>query len=289
MMMYPNEEIIIFGDKFSKCKDCWESEFVDTWKFYILALNDVGRKTEMESLLSKFIQIYGINNVHSYLPFAKLALTYSFSSDLIKKFAYIMEVINKDSYKEQIHKILINKTIAVVGNCISNLENKNGKEIDSHDIVIRFNNYQIEGFQDYVGTKTNIWAYNGSDVKDLSDINQYDFIFISSNVMFKMIDQNIENIYNLLQRVPNKIVFYPVSYLNELLRHINHWTTTGTYLLYSLIKEGFIPNRYGFQDPNKEYVANYFLPQTGKRSSWHHMGKEYNFISKIIENYNHNT
>jgi hypothetical protein len=123
----------------------------------------------------------------------------------------------------------------------------------------------------------------------MNDINHYDFIFISPNVMFKMIDQNIENIYNVLQLYPNKIVFLPVSYWSEILRHINHWTTTGTYLLYSLIKEGFIPNRYGFQDPNKEHVNNYFQPQTGKRNSWHHMGKEYIFISKMIENYNHNT
>ena len=60
--------------------------------------------------------------------------------------------------------------IAVVGNggCILNKEN--GKIIDSHDIVVRFNNANIEDFKKSTGTKTtdlviNCHVYNEVDLK----------------------------------------------------------------------------------------------------------------------------
>jgi hypothetical protein len=56
---------------------------------------------------------------------------------------------------------LSGKSIAVVGNARTIRER--GKEIDAHDIVIRFNNCKIEGYEKLVGTKTDIWvsAANG--------------------------------------------------------------------------------------------------------------------------------
>ena len=61
-------------------------------------------------------------------------------------------------------RFLKNKTIAVVGNAIIN---KNyGKEIDSNDVVVRFNNFEIEGYEEKVGTKTTVWAHcQRDDVK----------------------------------------------------------------------------------------------------------------------------
>jgi len=49
------------------------------------------------------------------------------------------------------------KTI-LIGNGPSALSKKLGKEIDEFDTVVRFNTYRIEGFEEYVGTKTDIWV-----------------------------------------------------------------------------------------------------------------------------------
>lgn len=38
------------------------------------------------------------------------------------------------------------------------LEKKLGSIIDTYDIVIRCNNFEIEGYEEYVGTKTDIWS-----------------------------------------------------------------------------------------------------------------------------------
>lgn len=55
--------------------------------------------------------------------------------------------------------IPIDKTLAIVGNGGSLIGNKKGDEIDSFDIVIRFNNYQLgDTYTCDVGSKESIWC-----------------------------------------------------------------------------------------------------------------------------------
>lgn len=46
----------------------------------------------------------------------------------------------------------------LIGNGPSALKNKCGKIIDQCSTVIRFNNFHIDGYEEYVGTKTDIWV-----------------------------------------------------------------------------------------------------------------------------------
>lgn len=50
------------------------------------------------------------------------------------------------------------KTLVVVGNGGSTLNCKNGRFIDNCDVVIRIKKFVLEGFEEFVGTKTDIWA-----------------------------------------------------------------------------------------------------------------------------------
>jgi len=51
----------------------------------------------------------------------------------------------------------------VIGNSPSVLEYEYGKFIDEYfDVVIRCNWYRIEGFEKYVGTKTDVWSFRHS-------------------------------------------------------------------------------------------------------------------------------
>ena len=51
-------------------------------------------------------------------------------------------------------------TLAVVGNAPSVLEYGIGPEIDRHDIVVRFNECPLEGFEEHVGRRTTILVTN---------------------------------------------------------------------------------------------------------------------------------
>jgi hypothetical protein len=61
--------------------------------------------------------------------------------------------------KEEFHSFCEAKSIAIVGNSKALLEHNFGQDIDAHDIVLRFNaGYPEPKFQQYVGTRTDIWA-----------------------------------------------------------------------------------------------------------------------------------
>lgn len=47
--------------------------------------------------------------------------------------------------------------IIIVGNGTSITDHKNGNKIDAFDTVLRFNGFKINGYEEYTGTKTNIW------------------------------------------------------------------------------------------------------------------------------------
>ena len=55
--------------------------------------------------------------------------------------------------------------IIVVGNAASLLKEKNGNLIDSFDIVIRLNKFVTEGYEEYVGKKTNIYCSKWFNMK----------------------------------------------------------------------------------------------------------------------------
>ncbi len=49
-------------------------------------------------------------------------------------------------------------SIILVGNGPTATERKSADLIELYDQIVRFNNFETEGFEEYVGTRTNIWA-----------------------------------------------------------------------------------------------------------------------------------
>ncbi len=57
--------------------------------------------------------------------------------------------------------ICFNSRCLIIGNGPSVLEHKKGHIIDAFDEIIRFNKFKIKGYEEYVGTKTTIYATFG--------------------------------------------------------------------------------------------------------------------------------
>ena len=67
--------------------------------------------------------------------------------------------------KKEINEYFDGKTVAVVGSAPSVLENVGGY-IDSHDLVVRVNNYKLKGYEDNVGRRCDVhYSFYGSSVK----------------------------------------------------------------------------------------------------------------------------
>lgn len=50
--------------------------------------------------------------------------------------------------------------IVLVGNGPSAVDRLLGKEIDAHDLVVRFNNFILNGYEDFIGRRTDVHAVN---------------------------------------------------------------------------------------------------------------------------------
>jgi hypothetical protein len=65
------------------------------------------------------------------------------------------------------------QNIIIVGNGTSLLDKKNGRLIDSFDIVVRFNSYKIKNYEQHTGIKTNIWfTVNKSHLSEIKNFNR---------------------------------------------------------------------------------------------------------------------
>ena len=57
-----------------------------------------------------------------------------------------------------------NNSIIIIGNVPSVLNYNFGKLIDNQPLVARINNYQTNGYEKKIGTKTDVW-FNGANSK----------------------------------------------------------------------------------------------------------------------------
>lgn len=69
-------------------------------------------------------------------------------------------------------------SIILVGNGTSILDNKNGEKIDSFENVVRFNSFKTKGFEQYTGSKTNIWVTVSQ--YHINRINLFDKVIVHS-------------------------------------------------------------------------------------------------------------
>lgn len=66
----------------------------------------------------------------------------------------------------ELDRFLEGRTIAVVGNGPCDSGKGLGAEIDAHDVVVRFNNYRIEGFERDYGSRVDVWVKCGAEDVD---------------------------------------------------------------------------------------------------------------------------
>jgi len=67
--------------------------------------------------------------------------------------------------QQYIKSFFKDKRVAIIGSAPSCLDNK-GSDINAYDIVVRVNNYKIQGFEDRVGNRTDVfYSFYGSSIK----------------------------------------------------------------------------------------------------------------------------
>lgn len=77
---------------------------------------------------------------------------------------------------------MANKKIIVIGNAPYNPRRKLGKIIDDCDVIVRFNFFQLEGYEQYIGSRTTAWCFRNSMWKNIKEQeNQCDQMWIMAS------------------------------------------------------------------------------------------------------------
>lgn len=175
---------------------------------YISYLIENTEYNEAKKALQIYMNTHELKDIDRFLLISNFAYKNNIINDaVIKKAHKVFNELELNNKNNTLYKVLKGKSIAIVGNSPSALGLNKGKEIDAHDIVIRFNNYQTSGFEKDYGEKTDIWARGsgGDDVIKRRD-NKYKLVIWEAdyNHFFVHFD-HLDVMYN---QIKNNILIY---------------------------------------------------------------------------------
>lgn len=265
------------------------------WLSYMCLLLQYNQKSKADELLEQYTRgINGTKHIELFLPVAALAVSHGIKNRRIEMASAIFECLEKHRLEKTFEKLITGKTVAIVGNGPCETGLNKGLQIDDHDIVIRFNNFEINGYEKDYGSRTDIWirGFAGTDVHDKTATERFLFAGISGNYLFYPLFS--ENQLNILWRdlVKNPITSSFVSC--ELYRSIHNTfhgePSTGLASIYACLN---MPVKqidlYGFSYLQKQpdpYASHYFNDRNEtealKRSINHNFNDETLYLRRLL-------
>ena len=258
----------------------------DYWLVYLSVLSERHKRRDFKKLLSHYNEHYGNLKIDNYLSVAtRINLG---DRSLNEKYSFVLKKLKNNSAKRIIKKMCKGKTIAVVGNSGYEIGKNKGQQIDEHDFIVRFNNYQISGYSEDYGKKTNVWVRTlENDLVDRSS-EDFDLIVYSANLLHFPLNRNIvEELYQLLSN-GKKITSFDIESYIFLNNNGIPWPTSGASLIVSLyLALGSLEkvDFYGFSflENNPDYKHYYNNDKESNRLLLDHdMKNESELLKKII-------
>ena len=129
-------------------------------------------------------------------------------------------------------ELSISEPVILVGNSPSNLLKENGNIIDQFKTVIRFNDSQIQGYEKYIGKKTDLIFVNNYIYPSLK-LHQNEKIILIDNSLKKDLNNFKPEFKNHFLLDPNSILFLRYKYgpFKNFLRFL-HYRGTWINLIY---------------------------------------------------------
>lgn len=287
----PSEKLLLRCERLLPKIKKKEIKITEIYLIYISSLLEMNKDEKARVELSEYVRVYSKKNIHLYYPVAKLALVIGIENEKIKKAAYIYDVILQN--KNVLSQYLQGKNVAVVGSGPSEVGKSKGKEIDAHDVVIRFNDYKINGYEQDYGSKTTVWVRNidteyGGCKPRYDEIRKYDVIVLEADIWrFQIPEMFLDTFYQYALYAGDK--FCMLQYRDQMIREMGSFPTSGGLMLYNLskIRSNNI-EVYGFdflksEDNNKKKMVHYSKEDNAyyRESRLHHnIVKEKQFLRK---------
>jgi hypothetical protein len=162
------------------------------------------------------------------------------------------------------------KTIILIGNGPSATRYPIGHKINLFDEVVRFNNYVIDGYEEFVGSKTTIWIRNNTQTVKPRNENQFSRVLVCPKA-----DGNEEyEPEGKQEKIPN---FHKEYNLPK-----GKWLSTGILGILYLTKEFPITTIHGF-DFFQVSKHHYFNKSLSSKKARFHLGQfESQEVNKLV-------
>lgn len=288
------KDLLKYYDFMSHSQFVWYTYSKHFWLIYLSCLIETEELDKAELILNKYLMYKkDLEDFDRFLLVSKFANEKGITNDKIKKAVLVYNKLEENRKNDIFKKIIENKSIAVVGNAPTEIGKNKGLEIDSHDIVIRFNNYKTIGYENDYGTKTDIWA-RGSGTNDVIDRkNNFKLITWEADYNHWIVLYNHIDI--LYKQIEDKQLIYNFDYdCHSTLKQISgiDFPTSGLVLIWEIYRKlGNFNNVdfYGFnfcQEKPDKYITHYFNDQTKEDiefcSNIHFIDKEADFLIKLV-------
>lgn len=295
----PTNKLLNLLDLFINSKKPEQKSLSNSWLIYMCCLLERNEQGHCLQVLKRYYDFCSDFQIHLYYPVAAFAHKNGITNSWIDKAATVFNYLENNT--QYFETYINNKNIAVVGNAPTQIGKGKGYEIDSHDIVIRFNCFKTKGFESDYGSKTTAWVRNidiavAKDMEQI-EVSEFDFIILEPNIWRFPIDNIfLDTFYTYVTKYD-----IPVCYLknrDSLVRQIDAFPTSGALLLYNLylyrkLTKSIQLYGFSFTDSNDDsilenksfshyYKDNDLREKKFVASSMHHdKNKEFAFLKKI--------
>ncbi len=137
------------------------SRYTDMWCIYLVSLLECGKSGRFCGVLARYCAKGGPKGAFAeYFRLAEAVDAHGCGDEEIKHSADVWKRLEESHRSGTFERFVSGKSVAVVGNGPQEKGRKLGAEIDSHDVVIRINNYAIDGLEEDYGRRTDVWVKN---------------------------------------------------------------------------------------------------------------------------------
>lgn len=288
------DELIDVLKVFDQSFECWQRDDSLMWLIFVAALYERNDEKKAAVILDKYIDRYGLKNINRFLLTAEFACKIGRCNAKINRSYGILRVLKNDRVEKRYEAYVKDKRIAVVGNGGGCIGKERGAEIDAHDIVIRFNNYPLKGYESDYGSRTNVWIRAGNNEIAYRDIRDYDFVIYEPDLEHVFLhEKQVEILGEYIISNPDKI-FYWNAEMKKIFREETGITnpSSGIFAIWQLYKirkslRGIDFYGFSFQEKTPDYT--HYYDNLCKMGYYHDGKKEKEFINKLLnhDNCNH--
>lgn len=233
--------------------EAWKKAPNLCWIVCLSFLLEDGREQDAKVVFNRYLAKYGRRDFHRSVRVAEYAIQQGVSSSAIVSTMAVWRCLKESPTSSEFTDYIRGKRIAVVGNGKCELGLGKGEEIDNHDIVIRFNNYQIEGREADYGTKTDVWVRDGSNKIKQRSIAPYRFVLFEPDLSRTLLHKDVVTVLRrYIESYPQKLFYMDTEFKRDMREETGLLnpspSCTLVYFLYKALGSLKDVDLYGFED-----------------------------------------